>query len=88
MNGSSWSFGIHLVDLVDDGDRLAARIADALQDGLVFLVEAQRLDHEHHEVRIGERRGRGAVHGAIERALLAEMQARRVDEGDLHARAG
>ena len=29
--------------------------------------------------------GGRAVHGAIERALLAEMQARRVDESDLHA---
>ena len=45
-----------------------------------------RLDHEHDEVRIGERRGGRAVHGAIERALFAEMQPRRIDEGDLHAR--
>ena len=85
VNGSSWSFGIDQVDLVDDGDRLAARIADALEHGLVFLVEAQRLDHEHDQVRIGQRGGGGAVHGAIERALLAEVQAGRVDEGDLHA---
>ena len=44
-----------------------------------------RLDHEHDEIRIGERRGGGAIHGAIERALFAEMQPGRIDEGDLHA---
>ena len=30
-------------------------IADALQHRLVFLAETQRFDHEHHEIRIGER---------------------------------
>ena len=77
---------VNHVDLVDDGDGFAARLADALQDRLVFLAEAQRFDDEHHEIRIGERRRGRAIHGAIERALFAEMQARRVDESDLHAR--
>ena len=61
-------------------------VADALQHGLVFLAEAQRFDHEHHEVRVGQRRGGGAIHGAIERAPLAEMQPGRIDERQLHAR--
>ncbi len=87
VNGSSLPFVRDLVDLVDDDDGIAAAVLDALEHGRVFLAEAQGFDHEDHEVRIGQRGGRRAVHGAVERATLAQVQAGRVDEGELHARA-
>jgi hypothetical protein len=62
-----------------------SRILDALENRHVFLAEAQRLHHEYHEVRVGQRRGGGAVHGPVQGTALAEMQSRRVDEGQLHA---
>jgi hypothetical protein len=79
--------GIDQVDLVDDCDRFAARLADTSQHGFVLLVEAQRFDHEDDEIRVGERGGGGAIHRPIEGALLAQVQSGRIDEGELNAGA-
>jgi hypothetical protein len=77
----------NLVDLVDDHDRFASGITDALEHGFVFFTEAQRLHHEHHEIRVRERGRGGAVHRAVERAPLAEVQSGSIHECELDPRA-
>ena len=51
-------------------------LRDALEHQLVLRGPAQRLDHQHHEVGILERGGRGAVHRLVERARSPAVQAR------------
>ena len=58
-----------LIDLVDDCDRRPPAAPQPLERQLVLVGPLQRLDHQHDQVGIGERRGGGAVHGAIQRAL-------------------
>jgi len=74
------------VDLVDGGDRAATAAPDPLQDQLVLIGPLERLDHQDAQVGILERSRCGAVHGAVQGALAAAVQSRRIDEGDLRLR--
>ena len=75
---------MHAIDLVDHGDHAGVpHRAMRWSASLILIGPLERLDHEQHQIGIAHRGGGGAIHGAVERALLAQVQARGVDEGDL-----
>ena len=78
--------GVRAVDLVDQQDDRQADALQFVEHALVLVGPAQRLDHEQVHVDVRQRRDRRAVHVAVHRARLLRVDARQVDEHDLHAR--
>ncbi len=76
----------HAIDLVHRGDRRPPGARQAREHQLILRSPGERLHHQHHEVGVLERGGRGAVHGLVEGAARPGVQPRGVDERDLRLR--
>ena len=73
------------IDLVDDGHDRRLGVGQGAQGLLVFPGEAPGLDQEQGQIDIAHGRARRAIEVAVEGALAALVDARRIDEDGLAA---
>ena len=73
----------HPVHLVHDRDGGARAADDPIERKLVVGRPASGLHHEQHDIGIGERRGSGPVHRAVQGATCSVVQSGSVDKRDL-----